>query len=172
MLASLFNNVADLHPYNSIKRKTLTQVFPCKYCEMFKDSFFYWTPLLTGPVLLTITIWNSNRALENLRKMNDFNFTNVFSKRVMTCFAKGASYCCFRKAVSNNAFQKILLNFISFIISFLLAFCQGGCFLLIEDYGKNALRKELVIAPFVVRFKTATLRKSSWWISLAFTVIC
>ena len=172
MLASLFNNVAGLQPYNFIKRKTPTQVFPCKYCEMFKDSFFYWTPLVTGPVLLTITIWNSNRALENLRTMNDFNFTHFFSERVVAWSTKGASFCCFRKAVSNNVFQKILLNFINFSISFLLAFCQRGCFLLIEDYGKNALRKELVIAPFVEKFKTATSRKSSWWISLVFPVIC
>ena len=127
---------------------------------------------MTGPVLWTITIWNSNHASENLRTMNDFNFANFFSNRVMACSAKGASYCYFRKAVSNNVFQKILLNFISFSISFLPTFCQGGCFLLAEDYGKYALRKEPVIAPFVVRCKTATSRKCSSWMSLVFTVIC
>ena len=126
------------------------------------DSFFYRTPLVTGPVLWTIKILNANRALENLRTMNDFNFTNFFSKRMMACSAKGASYCCFRKAVSNNVFQKVLLiNFISFSISFSLAFCQGRYFLLIEDYGRYVLRKKPVIALFAVRFKTATSRKSS-----------
>ena len=65
-------------------------------------------------------------------------------------------HCCLRKAVSNNVFQKFLLiNFISFSISFLLAFCQGGCLLLIEDYEKYAVRMKPVIDPFVVRFKTA-----------------
>ena len=124
------------------------------------DSFFYRTPLVTGPVLWAITILNANSALENLRPLNDF--TNIFSNRVMTCSAKGASYCCFRKAVSNNVFQKVLLiNFISFRILFSLAFCQGRYFLLKEDYGRYALRKELVIALFVVRFKTAISRKSS-----------
>ena len=123
---------------------------------------------MTAPVLWTITILNSNRALENLRA---FSVTNFFSNRVMACSAKGASYCCFRKAISNNAFQKFLLiNFISFSISFLLAFCRGGCFLPIEDYGKYALRREPVIAPFVVWFKTATSRKSSWWISFFFSI--
>ena len=33
-------------------------------------------------------------------------------------------------------------------------------FLLIEDYGKYALRKKLVIALFAERFKTGTLGKS------------
>ena len=74
---------------------------------------------MTAPVLWTITILNSNRALENLRAMNDFSVTNFFSNSVMACSAKGASYCCFHKAVSNNVFHKLLLiNFISFSISF------------------------------------------------------
>ena len=34
-------------------------------------------------------------------------------------------------------------------------------FLLIEDYEQGAIRKELIFAPFVERFITATLRKSS-----------
>ena len=145
----------------TLLKKTLTQVFSCEYCEIFKDSFFYRTPLVTPPVLWTITMLNFNRALENLGTMNNFNFTNIFSDRVMACPTKGASYCCFCKAVSNNFQQVLLINFISFSVSFLLAFCQGGCFLLIEDYGKCTLRKEPVIAPFVQWFKTATLRKSS-----------
>ena len=86
-------------------KKAPAQVFPSEYCEIFMDSFFYTTPLVTGPVLWTITILNANRALENLRTANDFNFTKFFTKRVMACSAKGASYCCFRKAISNNVFQ-------------------------------------------------------------------
>ena len=34
-------------------------------------------------------------------------------------------------------------------------------FLLIEGYEHGALRKELIFAPFLERFKTAILRKSS-----------
>ena len=57
---------------------------------------------------------NFNLALENLRTMNDFNFTNFLSDREMGFSTEGASYCCFRKAVSNNCFQKVLLiTFIS-----------------------------------------------------------
>ena len=43
-------------------------------------------------------------------------------------------------------------------------------FLLIEGYGKCALRKEPVIAYFVGRFKAATLRKCNLSISLILTV--
>ena len=162
MLAPLFNNIGGLQPCSFFLKKTPTQIFSCEYCEIFKGSFFYRTPLVTTLALWTITILNPCSALENLRSMNDFNFTNFFSNRVMACSAKGASYCCFRKAASNNVFQKFLLiNFISFSISFLPTFCQGSCFLPTEDYGKYALRKEPVIAPFIVRFKTATSRKSS-----------
>ena len=163
MLAPLFNNIRGLQPCNFIKKKTPTQVFWCEYCKIFKDRFFDRTPVVTALILWTITILNPSRALENLRSMNDFNFTNFFSNRVIACSAKGASYCCFRKAVSKNLFQKFLLiNFISFSISFLLAFCQGGCFLPIELWK---VCSKPVIAPFTVRLKTATSRKSSWWIS-------
>ena len=99
MLASIFNNVPGLQPNNFIKKKTIAQVFSCEYCEIFKDSFFYRTPLMTALALWTITILNSNRALENLRTMDDFNFTNFFSNRVMACSPKAASYCYFLKAV-------------------------------------------------------------------------
>ena len=34
-------------------------------------------------------------------------------------------------------------------------------FLLIEAYEQGALLKDLIVAPFVERFKTATLRKTS-----------
>ena len=125
MLAPLFNNIGGLQSCNFIKKKIPTRVFSCDYCEIFKDSFFYRTPLVTALVLWTITILNSSRALKNLRSMNDFSFTNFISNRVMACSAKGASYCYFRKAVSSNVFRKFsLINFISFSILFLLAFCR------------------------------------------------
>ena len=34
-------------------------------------------------------------------------------------------------------------------------------FLVIEDYEQGALRKDLIVAPFVERFKAGTLRKTS-----------
>ena len=118
---------------------------------------------------------NFNCFLENLPSMDELNFTNFVSERVIggtsycCCsycyfckftFAKllilviaaspeGASYCCFRKAASNNFFHKVLLtNFISTYVNLLQHFIFAQS-LLIEGYGKCALLKEPVIAPFV-----------------------
>ena len=121
---------------------------------------------MTASVLWTITMLNFNRALENLGTMDDFYFTNFLSDRVMGCSTEGASFCYFRKAVSNNYFQKVfLITFISnyansfeYLLILLIHFCSLDRKL--EGYEKCALRKEPVIAPFVEWFKTATLRKS------------
>ena len=57
---------------------------------------------------------NFKHALENLRTMDDYSFTNFIRDREMGCSTEGANHCCFRKAVSNNYFQKVLLvTFIS-----------------------------------------------------------
>ena len=40
---SLFNE-ATSKACNFIKKETMTQVFSCKYCETYKNSFFYRTP--------------------------------------------------------------------------------------------------------------------------------
>ena len=42
MLKSLFNKVAGLG------EETLTQLFPCEYYEIFKNSFFYGTTLVAA----------------------------------------------------------------------------------------------------------------------------
>ena len=62
------------------------------------------------------------------------------------------------KQVFENAF---LINFIS-TYSKLLKYFILARFPLIEDYKQRALSKDLIVAPFVERFKTATLRKTSW----------
>ena len=104
--------------------------------------------------------------------MDDFSFTNFLTDRVMGCSKKGVSYCCFRKVVSSNFFQKVLLlNFISTYANWLKNFSFAH-FLLIEGYRKYYLQKESVIAPFVERFKTATLTKSSKWVFLVLTATC
>ena len=40
----LFNKVAGLGPATLLKKKTLTQMFSCEFCEIFKSIFFYRTP--------------------------------------------------------------------------------------------------------------------------------
>ena len=39
-----FNKVAGLRPATLLKKETLTQVFSCKFCETFINSFFYRIP--------------------------------------------------------------------------------------------------------------------------------
>ena len=71
-----------------------------------------WTMCIAWTIsvlLWTITIINFNPALESLLTKDDLNFTNFLINRVMGCSTKGDSHCCFRKAVSNNYFQKFLL---------------------------------------------------------------
>ena len=64
--------------------------------------------------------------------MNNFKFLTFFSDRVVGCSMEGASYCCFRKSVSNNFFQQVLLiNIISTYANLLKHFIFA-CFLLIE----------------------------------------
>ena len=117
MLESFFNSVAGFRPATLLIKNCNTG-FSCEYYEIFKNNFFYRTPLVTASVLLFFSsMLNFGRALENLRTMDDFNFTNFLSDREMGCSTEGASYCCFRKTVSKNfrkVFQKVLLiTFIS-----------------------------------------------------------
>ena len=121
-------------------------MFSCEHCTSFKNNFFSRRPLGTASVLRGIKRLNFNRSLENLHTMDDFSFTNFLSDRVMgdvsyccasyCCFRKfafgnllaaspeGASYYCFRKAVSNTSSTKyywqisLVLASISFKISF------------------------------------------------------
>ena len=89
---------------------------------------------------------------------------------VMGGSMKGASYCCFCKAVSNNYLQKFLLiNFTSTCFNWLnnSSFTH---FVVVKGYGKYSLRKESVIAPFIEWFKTA--RESSSSILLVLRAIC
>ena len=44
-------------------------------------------------------------------------------------------------------------------MNFISNYANFAYFLLIDGYGKYALQKELVAAPFAGWFKTATLRK-------------
>ena len=46
----LFNKVADLKPEacNFIKKETVAQVFSCEFCEIYKNIFYYRTPLLAA----------------------------------------------------------------------------------------------------------------------------
>ena len=95
---------------------------------------------------ISVLLWTINCALDSLRSKDDCNFTNFLINRVMKCSTKGASHCCFHKAVSNNYFQKFLLiNFTSTCSNWINNF-NFTHFLLIKGYRKYSLRKESVIA--------------------------
>ena len=40
--------------FNKVKKESLVQVFACEFCEIFKNNFFYRTPLVAASVSLTI----------------------------------------------------------------------------------------------------------------------
>ena len=122
----------------------------CEYYKIFKNNFYYRTPLGTASVLRTIRILNFNRFLENMRTMDDLNFANFLSDRVMG----GASYCC----ASYCCFHK-------FAFGNLLS--QNRCFCL-----QPPLRKVPLIASFAKLFQTTSSRMSYRQILLVLMPIC
>ena len=66
----------------------------------------------------------------------------------------------FVERFKTGTLRKLPDNFISTYSKLLKHFIFAR-FLLIEGYEQGALRKELIFAPFVERFKTGTLRKPS-----------
>ena len=74
---------------------------------------------------------------------------------------KGADRCPYRRAVENSYFEKAFLINLIMTYSKLLNIFIYARFLLIEACEQGALRKELIVAPFVERFKIGTFRKSS-----------
>ena len=93
-----------------------------------------------------------------------FQFFSLWAERRLWKLysKKRPDHCRFRWVVYNSYFEKgFLINFISTYSKLLKHFIFAR-FLLIEDYEQSALQKELIFAPFVEGFKTATLGKASW----------
>ena len=61
----LFNKVADLRSEacNFIKKETVAQMFSCAFCEIFKNTFSYRTPL--GDCFLCVMIHYENVIFRN-----------------------------------------------------------------------------------------------------------
>ena len=58
---SLFKLSYRPQPCNFIKKETLAQVFCCEFCKLFKNNFFYRTPLVAASVLkLKIEVFRNN----------------------------------------------------------------------------------------------------------------
>ena len=60
---------------NLIKKEILTQVFSCKFCENFKNPFFYRAPLVAASVLLPVR--NSSEILKRIILPNPYRTTSV-----------------------------------------------------------------------------------------------
>ena len=71
--------------------------FPVNIAKHFKSNFFCRTLLVIASVLWKITMPNVNRALSNLRTMDDFNFTNFFSDKEMDALRKAPVIAYFAK---------------------------------------------------------------------------
>ena len=48
MITCAQQNMVKLQVCNFIKKETLTKVFSCEFCEIFKNTFFYRTPQVTA----------------------------------------------------------------------------------------------------------------------------
>ena len=72
-----------LQACNFVNKKLQHSCFLVNIAKFLTANFFYRTPLVTASVFWTITILKFNRALENLRAMDDFNFPNFLSDKVM-----------------------------------------------------------------------------------------
>ena len=78
VLESLFNKVAGIQASNFIKKRLLTQVFSCKKCEIFKNSFFYKTPpVATFEEMNFLTNWIPVLSLT----ANYFGKQTIFSNK-------------------------------------------------------------------------------------------
>ena len=122
---SLFNNVPGLQACNFINKKLQHRCFPVNIAKLFKSNFFYRTLLVIASVLWTITMLSFNRALSNLRTMDDFNFTNFLSDRDMDALRKVPVIVSFAKLFQTTTSRKcywylsLVIMPICFSISFL-----------------------------------------------------
>ena len=63
---------------NFIKKETLAQVFPCEFCKIFKNAYFYRTPLMAA----------SDSSIKLQFSSQEFKFKAIFTftKNVRTMF--------------------------------------------------------------------------------------
>ena len=72
---------------------------------------------------------------------------------------KGVANCSFRTTPSKNEFGKVLLISFAIIWKNLLETCIFVEYLLMKSYLHGALKRKLLVAPFLEYFNIATLGK-------------
>ena len=63
MLETFYNKFAGLSAYNFIKKETPTQVFSCKYCKIFKSTFFEEHLQATASAVLNDILFQENESM-------------------------------------------------------------------------------------------------------------
>ena len=74
-----FNKVAGLTPATLLKKKTLAQVFSCEFCELFKNTFFYRTPPVTGSLSINMEIKSRRNAVHSTIHMSVKRSSNIYT---------------------------------------------------------------------------------------------
>ena len=90
----VFNKVADL-ACNFIKKETLAQVFSCEFCEIFKNTFSYRTPLVAASVS-----WLGNFAIRK-------NSTLFVHERLNNLFPRVFLYTFNERSFARKKIEKI-----------------------------------------------------------------
>ena len=92
-----------------IKKETLTQMFSCEFCEIFKNTIFYKTPLVTASVFdpLVPGVYYkkvSNSALRKIPKLNLISSCENFVERHSFSSVSGESFETLRKLCLSTKF--------------------------------------------------------------------
>ena len=86
-----------------IKKETLAQTFSCEFGEIFKNTFFYRTPLVDAS---TLAVFCKKSHSYKFRK---FHRKTPVLKSLSTLLKRGSNTVVFRKAVSQNISGRLLL---------------------------------------------------------------
>ena len=148
-----------------LKQFTLTWQF----CQIFADSSLTAKCSTEGAVLCSFRrallihlLWEilPDAFCQHLEKITaTIHLSWSFGGRRLStrCSSKGAAHGTFCRALWTNYFEGVFLKEFASTWNNLLNHCTSAQILLIKALVQSALRKELSIAPFEERLKTATL---------------
>ena len=64
ILQNLQENTFESEACNFIKKENLAQVFSSEFCEVFKNTFFYRTPLVTASIVSKVIVSSGDQKLK------------------------------------------------------------------------------------------------------------
>ena len=92
-MESVFNKVAGLQARNYIKKDTLTQVFSCEICEIFKYTYFEELIRTTASNLNTYLNFAIKHKFLQLRRLLFNLFQPSFALHIETSHLIGSAFC-------------------------------------------------------------------------------